>query len=290
MIGLRRDRTNKDQRAATRQPQDSFDIPRITNNIAHARQNSTAMWQDSATYGAPSSSQNSYYGRGNQPNVPLQFYDQSSFYVGSRSSLEGNAAQGSIATPGTSGFAGSIQPAGGWWTAFGTGGFEGEPPLLEGESRSSHSSHRRFPHTHISTELGINFSHIRAKSMTVLNPFRRVDERIMDDADLAGPLIFCFCFATFLLFVRVVFLPACLRSVPHTRSPKMCAVRQATIRVYLWPRVVRLHQPLLSPKLNVRARYRRLPCALCARLLLATHGWRWRTQRRYHVGVRNHPC
>ncbi|KAH8988034.1 Yip1-domain-containing protein [Lactarius akahatsu] len=138
------------------------------------------MWQDSAAYGA-SSSQNSYYGRGNQPSVPLQFYDQSSFYVGSRSSLEGNVnAQGSIVPPGASGYTGSIQPAGGWWTAFGTGGFEGEPPLLE--------------------ELGINFSHIRAKSMTVLNPFRRVDERIMDDADLAGPLIFCFCFATSLLF------------------------------------------------------------------------------------------
>ncbi|KAI9507442.1 Yip1-domain-containing protein [Russula earlei] len=138
------------------------------------------MWQDSAAYGA-SSSPNNYYGRGNQPNVPLQFYDQSSFYPGSRSSLEGNvASQGSIAQPGTSGYMGSTQPAGGWWTAFGTGGFEGEPPLLE--------------------ELGINLSHIGAKSMTVLNPLRRVDERIMDDADLAGPLIFCFCFATFLLF------------------------------------------------------------------------------------------
>jgi hypothetical protein len=56
----------------------------------------------------------------------------------------------------------------------------------------------------IPTELGINFSHIGAKSMTVLNPFRRVNEHIMDDADLAGPLIFCFCFATFLLFVRVL--------------------------------------------------------------------------------------
>ena len=40
--------------------------------------------------------------------------------------------------------------------------------------------------------------------MTVLNPFRRVNEHIMDDADLAGPLIFFFCFATFLLFVRVL--------------------------------------------------------------------------------------
>ena len=50
-------------------------------------------------------------------------------------------------------------------------------------------------------ELGVNFSHIRAKSLAVLNPFRRVDERIMDDADLAGPFIFFLCFGTFLLFV-----------------------------------------------------------------------------------------
>lgn len=37
--------------------------------------------------------------------------------------------------------------------------------------------------------------------MTVLNPLQRVDERIMDDADLAGPIIFFFCFGIFLLFV-----------------------------------------------------------------------------------------
>lgn len=163
------------------------------------------MWQDSAAYGT-SSSQNNYHGHGNQPNVPLQFYDQSSFYPGSRSSLEGNvaAAQGPIVQPGTAGYTGNIQPAGGWWTAFGTGGFEGEPPLLEGACavvtlvRLSHPCIDFIP-----SELGINFSHIGAKSMTVLNPFRRVNEHIVDDADLAGPLIFCFCFATFLLFVRV---------------------------------------------------------------------------------------
>ncbi|EJD02651.1 Yip1-domain-containing protein [Fomitiporia mediterranea MF3/22] len=80
----------------------------------------------------------------------------------------------------SSGFGGNIQQVGPWWTAFGTGGLDGEQPLLE--------------------ELGINFSHIRAKSLTVLNPFGRVDEHIMDDADLYGPLIFCFCFATCLLF------------------------------------------------------------------------------------------
>ncbi|KAI0314095.1 Yip1-domain-containing protein [Amylostereum chailletii] len=137
------------------------------------------MWQDSPNPYGPSSSQNSYY---TQPQEPLQFYDQSSFYPGSRTSLEGNVgAQGSISQPAAGpAFGGSIQPVGGWWTAFGTGGFEGEPPLLE--------------------ELGINFSHIRAKSMAVLNPLRRIDEHIMDDADLAGPLLFCFCFGTFLLF------------------------------------------------------------------------------------------
>ena len=37
--------------------------------------------------------------------------------------------------------------------------------------------------------------------MTVLNPLRQVDEHIMDDADMAGPIIFCFSFATFLLLV-----------------------------------------------------------------------------------------
>ncbi|KAG0300783.1 hypothetical protein BGZ98_008904 [Dissophora globulifera] len=66
-----------------------------------------------------------------------------------------------------------------WLAAFGAGGLEGEPPLLE--------------------ELGINFSHIKTKSFTVLNPLRPVDRHIMDDTDLAGPLLFCLAFGTFLL-------------------------------------------------------------------------------------------
>jgi hypothetical protein len=198
------------------------------------------MWQDSAAYGASSSSssQNNYYGHGNQPNMPLQFYDQSSFYPGSRSSLEGNvAAQGSIVQPGPAGYTGSIHPAGGWWTAFGTGGFEGEPPLLEGACAAicfSNSSCLIHVGPLPSSELGINFSHIGTKSMTVLNPFRRVDEHIMDDADLAGPLIFCFCFATFLLFVSL--LP---RITFYTFS--WCTVRQAAIQLYLRSCVAGLH-------------------------------------------------
>jgi hypothetical protein len=35
--------------------------------------------------------------------------------------------------------------------------------------------------------------------VTVFNPFAKVDQHIMDDTDLAGPLIFCFLLGIFLL-------------------------------------------------------------------------------------------
>ncbi|KAF9566713.1 Yip1-domain-containing protein [Agrocybe pediades] len=131
------------------------------------------MWQQQPD---PYASSSNYYA---QPQQPLQFYDQpQEYYAASRTSLD-SQVQGSM-TQQPAGFGGNIQSQGGWWTAFGTGGFEGEPPLLE--------------------ELGINFQHIRDKSLTVLNPLRRVDEHIMDDADLAGPIFFCFCFGICLLF------------------------------------------------------------------------------------------
>lgn len=50
-------------------------------------------------------------------------------------------------------------------------------------------------------ELGVNFDHILQKSLTVLNPLGSIDQHIMDDADLAGPLVFCSVFASFLLLV-----------------------------------------------------------------------------------------
>jgi len=53
-------------------------------------------------------------------------------------------------------------------------------------------------------ELGINFDHILQKSLTVLNPLSSVDAHIMDDADLAGPLVFCSVFASFLLLVSAL--------------------------------------------------------------------------------------
>ncbi|SPQ26770.1 b2100c37-04f8-4861-bca5-808c1e3b630d [Thermothielavioides terrestris] len=67
----------------------------------------------------------------------------------------------------------------GWLAAFSTEGYPGEPPLLE--------------------ELGVNVGHIRAKTLAVLNPFSRVDQHLMDDSDLAGPLLFFLLYGTFLL-------------------------------------------------------------------------------------------
>eukprot|EP01130_Rhizamoeba_saxonica_P000471 TRINITY_DN10436_c0_g1_i1.p1 TRINITY_DN10436_c0_g1~~TRINITY_DN10436_c0_g1_i1.p1 ORF type:complete len:198 (-),score=20.15 TRINITY_DN10436_c0_g1_i1:24-617(-) len=47
-----------------------------------------------------------------------------------------------------------------------------EPPLLE--------------------EIGVNFTHIRQKTLAVLNPFSTtIDEELLFDSDLAGPFFFC---------------------------------------------------------------------------------------------------
>ena len=87
------------------------------------------MWQDQSTSYGQAPAQN--YGYAAQPAEPLQFYNENSSFYDSRSGLSGSVgAGGAIPTqPGAQGF---IQPVGPWWTAFGTGGFEGEPPLLEG--------------------------------------------------------------------------------------------------------------------------------------------------------------
>ncbi|KAK7818195.1 hypothetical protein U0070_009583 [Myodes glareolus] len=57
--------------------------------------------------------------------------------------------------------------------------FEEEPPLLE--------------------ELGINFDHIWQKTLTVLHPLRVADGSIMNETDLAGPVVFCLAFGATLL-------------------------------------------------------------------------------------------
>jgi hypothetical protein len=108
---------------------------------------------------------------------------------------------------------GMMASEGRWWEAFGTGGFEGEPSLMEGESlcmlkvksHISHVSHASFMLMCACAELGINPGHILQKSLTVLNPLSKVNAHIMDDADLAGPFVFCFAFAFVLLLVSAKF-------------------------------------------------------------------------------------
>jgi hypothetical protein len=48
-------------------------------------------------------------------------------------------------------------------------------------------------------ELGVNFGHIQSKTLAVLNPFRRIEPHVMDDSDVAGPILFFFIFGTSLL-------------------------------------------------------------------------------------------
>ncbi|KAJ0385233.1 hypothetical protein COL922a_006741 [Colletotrichum nupharicola] len=103
----------------------------------------------------------------------------SQFGAGGAGGFGGAAAFGGAAgVSGRMGEQGGLRT--GWLAAFSTEGYDGEPPLLE--------------------ELGVNFGHIQAKTLAVLNPFRRIDQHLMDDSDLAGPILFFLLFGTFLLF------------------------------------------------------------------------------------------
>ncbi|GES60526.1 Yip1-domain-containing protein [Aspergillus terreus] len=100
----------------------------------------------------------------------------------------GGAAYGGFGSP-AAGVSGRMGEQGGlrtgWLAAFGTEGYDGEPPLLE--------------------ELGVNFEHIRTKTLTVLNPFARIDQHLMDDSDLYGALLYIVLYGTFLLLSGKVF-------------------------------------------------------------------------------------
>lgn len=178
---------------------------------------------------------NGYYDQGSSQNSDnLQFYQSqypdpsSGAYAGSHQQQRSTSFPANTMSPapelGYGGYNPGIpgnqmnpQPTS-WLAAFGTGGLEGEPPLLEGEELSSWISTRSdgimvlpryltkspFRCFDWKPELGVNFSHIKSKSFTVLNPLRPVDKNIMDDTDLAGPLLFCLAFGTFLLLVGTI--------------------------------------------------------------------------------------
>jgi hypothetical protein len=141
------------------------------------------------------------YGYNPQPNAQnLQFYPSSysqqpvsghstPFQAASNNGFASSAYPSSgFGFGGQAGLSGSMgqQQNGlstGWLAAFGTEGYEGEPPLLE--------------------ELGVNFGHIKMKTFAVFNPLARIDQHIMDDSDLGGPILFFLVFAFCLLFVSL---------------------------------------------------------------------------------------
>jgi hypothetical protein len=53
-------------------------------------------------------------------------------------------------------------------------------------------------------ELGIRFDHIWSKTQAVINPIKKLQGDILDDADLAGPLFFCLLLGSFLLLAGKV--------------------------------------------------------------------------------------
>lgn len=103
----------------------------------------------------------------------------------------------------------------------------------------------------------------------------------MDDADLAGPLLFVFCFGTFLLFVRDI-----LSSYRRCTYGCIGIVWKATVRIYLRSWRARLALHLYPPQPHVRKGHRRIPRGLRARILSTTYGRSGRNQRRRHSRVR----
>lgn len=68
-----------------------------------------------------------------------------------------------------------------WLKALTPACYDGEAPLLE--------------------ELGVNFSLIASKTKIVLNPFKSFERQLVEDDDLAGPILFYMLFGLFLLLV-----------------------------------------------------------------------------------------
>lgn len=137
------------------------------------------------------------YGQGQQqqqssfPNDALNFYSDSSSMGGGGGQMSGGFGSGGGVGAGgdfNSGFgdASSMGSMSGSTSGgSGTGSiFDDEPPLLE--------------------ELGINFKEIWSRTVSVSLPFGPMPTVAEDDADLAGPLVFCLLLGTCLLLTGKV--------------------------------------------------------------------------------------
>lgn len=122
------------------------------------------------------------------PNEPNQndYWSQSSYDFGQFNyAPTGDSANSANYAPNVTTFTPSMPTMGQYdYPTAGEDPFADEPPLLE--------------------ELGINFEHILQKTVAVLNPLKRTDASILQDADLAGPLVFGLAFGAFLLLTGKV--------------------------------------------------------------------------------------
>ena len=89
----------------------------------------------------------------------------------------------------------------------------------------------------------------------------------MDDADLAGPLVFCFVFATLLLVVSAT--DRAILRVELTMGP-VHVVGQAAVLVHLWSRARWFDIHLRAPQPHVGEWYRRVQDRIGAGVLPAT--------------------
>ena len=74
--------------------------------------------------------------------------------------------------------------------------FSNEPPLMQ--------------------ELGFDFTHIAAKVLGVLHPLKTLDDNIMADTDMAGPIAFALILGVCMLFVRLLMLFTFRSTFPFT--------------------------------------------------------------------------
>ncbi|KAM0255455.1 hypothetical protein ACHAQJ_005755 [Trichoderma viride] len=103
------------------------------------------------------------------------------FYHGSYQATPSQAPPASYGVPPPGGYREQSGLRTGWLAAFSAEGYDNEPSLRE--------------------ELGVDFAHMQAKTLAVLNPFSPIErlEHVMNDSDLAGPLLFVVLFGAFLL-------------------------------------------------------------------------------------------
>lgn len=133
----------------------------------------------------------------------------------------------------------------GWVAAlFTTEGYDGEPGLLE--------------------ELGVDFGLLQRKTLAVLNPFARIDQHLMDDSDLAGPILFFMLVSSPSLQPVFFFLPfpplntheITMQTTPglpsYTNFPRLVRnlpppLRLHPLRIHLRSSPLRLHRSPHSP-------------------------------------------